>query len=426
MFVPAARASAIGRMSALVVRALQTRGVETVVVRSEDVPFLDSAHHDFAAPLVRWDDRTGVESAAATSDAIVYHVGNNYDFHRGCVEWMNQLPGIVCLHDYFLGHLFWGWADARRALATGIVREWYGSDVAARYFEFDGPEEFIEGTHETAPMLEWIAGMADGLVTHSTWGIQRVLDSCPGPVHVTPLAYDASTVATHVDRRSDRPFTILTFGHINPNKRAESVIRALGRSPSLQSNAMYRLVGRIEPDVAGELDSLARRLGVNLSIAGEVDDRGLHDAIAESDVVCCLRLPSLEAASASTIESMLHGKATLVLDVGFYRELPDECVVKVAPDDERAGLQRRLEYLLAHPAQRQAIGALAAAWASRTFTAESYADTLLSVCETVARGAPLIAASRRFASTLAGWGATAADASSQMALEPLTALNRFD
>src|SRR5690606_35941295 len=39
-------------------------------------------------------------------DAILYHMGNNYDAHKDIYEYILKYPGIVVLHDYSLHHFF--------------------------------------------------------------------------------------------------------------------------------------------------------------------------------------------------------------------------------------------------------------------------------------------------------------------------------
>jgi glycosyltransferase involved in cell wall biosynthesis len=409
IFSPATLASAIGRVTQLVVQALATQGHESVVVRSEDKAHLATPTHALAARTVPWDETGHVEVLAQAADAVVYQIGDNYQFHRGCLEWLPRLPGVICLHDYFVGSLFCGWSEQRRPQARAVLRAWYGEAVAERYPSFRASQELIEGTHETAPMTEWVTSMATGVVTHSSWGIQRVLDACPGPVHVVPLPYNAPGLGLGSASDPQAPadtFTVLTVGHINPNKRAANVIRALGNSALLRRRSRYRLVGRIEPAVARQLIALADKLNVELVISGEVDEVALHQAMGQADVVCCLRLPSLVAASASAIEAMLYGKAVVVLDTGFFRELPDACVRKVSPEQEVVDLQRELESLCMSQAEREALGKNAAEWAATTFSADSYARRLAQVCTTAAKAAPSIEAGSYFAQILARWGAS--------------------
>ncbi|QQR69798.1 MAG: glycosyltransferase [Alphaproteobacteria bacterium] len=408
IFTPACNTSAIGRMVRIIVNVLKEQGHTIGIVRSEDLSLLDSSMHDYGCEVMRWDELEKVDAATRAADMIVYQIGDNYHYHRGCLEWMPLVPGIVCLHDFFLGNLFWAWADGRCKIAEEILKSLYGPNIAAAYFRFGSPTEFVESTRQTAPMTEWIAAQATGVITHSGWDAQRVLESCPGPVEVVPLPYrgshDAIGGQTHPTPRFAE-FQVLTFGHINPNKRAESVIRALGISQSLRHKSSYHLVGVIAPDVSARLRGLAASLKVPLRISGEVNEATLMQAIDEADVVCCLRLPALEAASASTIEAMLYAKPVVVMDVGFYQSLPDDCVKKINPKSEVLELQRTLEVLYESPQERRAMGRRAAQWAAATFDPVSYADRLVAMGQETARLNPALQATRGFTSTLARWGA---------------------
>ena len=428
-FTPAASSSAIGRVTQLVGRELMASDHTVTIVRTEDYALLGTPPHQFGTRMVRWDDTDGVFRVARDADAIVYQIGGNFPFHRGCLEWLPSLPGIVCLHDYFLGDLFRGWAGARWAVAQAILQSCYGEEVAASYFAYDNPADYIEGTREKAPMTEWVAAMATGVITHSSWDIQRVLRSCPGPVEVIPLAYDKPTASpatgsgsasVPVDSSAARDaMLVLTIGRINANKRVDSILRAIGNSPQLQNTAILRLVGHIESDAQARLSALAHSLGVRLLISGEVDDATLAHAIDRADVVCCLRFPPLEAASASTIEAMLCGKAVVVTDTGFYRELPDDCVCKVAPNQEISDLQKTLVFLLHNPAERSALGERAAQWAAATFSPRLYAERLVDFALRAARTQPVIEASRFFANLLVSWGATREGLPMQDTIAPL-------
>jgi glycosyltransferase involved in cell wall biosynthesis len=340
---------------------------------------------------------------------LVYQVGDNYQFHRGCLEWLPRLPGIVCLHDFFLGHLFDGWAQEHRREADATLHVWYGEEAARCFFRYPDSELFIKGKQDVAPMTEWICSMAHGVVTHSSWGIKRVLNSCPGPVYVAPLAYDAPKIKS-IDANTyyseSNQFTILTIGHINPNKRVASVIRAIGNSPLLRQRSIYRLVGNIQPEAVHELSALARKCQVNLVISGEVDEANLAHAIEQAEVVSCLRWPSLEAASASAIEAMLYGKPTIVTDTGFYRELPDTCVKKIDPENEISSLQLTLEQLLVDSQARYALGAAAKTWAEATFTPENYAQKLIDIGFSTNKAKPMIAAANYFTEIMKRWEAT--------------------
>lgn len=409
LFTPAIRLSAIGRMTRLVSTALISLGHEVLIVRTETQSLLQTPTHDFGVEILRWDDLERMNEATAWADSVVYQVGNHYDFHYGCLEWMERQPGVVCLHDIYLGHLFYGWAESRREKAHRHVACWYGETTAREFFAYPESESFMKGTADSAPMTEWIGAMAHGVITHSSWGVKRLLDSCPGPVRVVALAYDKPSLsppAVHSSELPNQRFTIVTIGHVNPNKRVESVIRAIGNSALLQMNVTYVLVGSIQPKTETDLHSLAAELGVELVTYGEVDDVTLDRVINSADLISCLRWPSLEAASASAIEAMLYGKPVIVTDTGFYSELPDDAVRKINHGNEVQALQTVIEMLYLDPDAGKELGRRAEEWASQTFTAFTYARQLMEIIESAALARPILDACRAYVLTLQKWEAS--------------------
>ncbi|SOE69837.1 Glycosyltransferase involved in cell wall bisynthesis [Burkholderia sp. D7] len=409
IFTPAIKASAIGRMTCLVTHALLEQQHDVVIVRAECEALLDRPTHDFGARMISWTNEAQVREAIANCDMVVYQIGDNFRYHEGCVTWLARAPGVVCLHDFFIGHLFSMWAEKNMESANSILKHWYGDAVAARYFNFASSDEFIEDSKNNAPLTEWIASQALSVITHSHWGTPRVIRACSGRVRVVPLAYDApggSALAQNYVPNKFGRMKLLTIGHINRNKRAANVIRAIASSPLLRQNVSYRLVGHINPEMTLELSTLAASLRVNLLISGEVDDAELAHAVGEADVMSCLRWPSLEAASASAIEAMLYGKAAIVTDTGFYREIPDDCVEKISHDGEVINLRKVLERLYMDPVERRTMAERARRWALSSYSADNYAKQLVAEGEAYQKSRPATNAKAYFVSQMKRWGAS--------------------
>jgi glycosyltransferase involved in cell wall biosynthesis len=206
---------------------------------------------------------------------------------------------------------------------------------------------------------------------------------------------------------------------VNPNKRIECVLQAIGTNNQLRSQITYTLAGAVELDVQEKLDILAAELGVDLKILGEVSDRDLHRLINQADILCCLRKPTLEAASASAIESMLYGKAVIVEDAGFYAELPDDCVQKIDPNQEIPSLQSALLDLISNPVKRRDLAKRAQEWAKQTFSARNYALQLLELIPQSQKSALLHETLSGFARQLSLWNSSAALLNLPETLEPL-------
>lgn len=406
IFTPAVKISAIGRMTSLVTRALVAAGHDVTVIRAESPTLFGSETHDFNAPLISWNDHTTIMELAGQADSVVYQIGNSLEMHQGCLEWMSKLAGVVCLHDFYLGHLFYEWAQTHRDQAHAIIRAWYGEETQVRFFNHSNGEDFLQHSRDAAPMTEWICSWARGVITHSSWAIDRVLQSCPGPVYVVPLAYDAPQPLATPDTGDHGSFRILTVGHVNPNKRINSVVQAVASSALLRERVVYDLVGRIQPETKAELTTLADKHGVNLVMSGEVDDRTLAQAVSRADVISCLRWPSLEAASASAIESMLYGKPIIVTDTGFYSEIPDNYVIKIDHDNEVASIRTALELLFNDEALRVRLGTKAQEWAKDTFCPKKYAEKLLEVTILTRKTGPFVSMADHITDLLKSWGAS--------------------
>jgi glycosyltransferase involved in cell wall biosynthesis len=411
IFSPLAKTSAIGRVTSLIVQALSALSHEVIVVRTEQSTLVESPHHSCPAELIHWTNTPSVTQAVQTADVLVYQIGNNYDFHCGGLHWLAIKPGLVCLHDFVVAHLFAGWAETRVDEAKQVLRAWYGDEAPKTFFSARNAGIFLDNASRIHPMTEWVCAMATGVISHSRWGMERVMQACAGPVRVVPLPYDAPALNAREVNEShpDGMVTVLTVGHANSNKRIESVIRAIGSSPLLKTKVRYHLCGRIEAAYAVKLAALARASAVQLLVSGEAGDSELQTALAEASIACCLRWPSLEAASATAIEGMLYGKAVIVTDTGFYRDLPNDVVRKISPtSSEIVELKEVLEDLLARPEEREAMSIRGKQWAIKTFCPKNYAEELVSLAAPLAAADVILSMTDALLNQLQAWGASPA------------------
>jgi glycosyltransferase involved in cell wall biosynthesis len=407
-FTPIVVMSAIGRVSNLVVTALERIGHEVIVVRSEEPDLFETPIHPFTCQTLVWTDEKQIRNVAKQIDLVVYQVGNHYPYHRGCLEWLPLLPGLVSLHDYFMGHLFWSWSEKiGRIEALELLKVLYGSDIANQFFNHHNSESFIAYASEAAPMTEWIVSMASGVITHSSWTMNRIISATHGPVEIVPLPYDAphlENTQLMQQNSKNKEIVVLTIGYVNPNKRYVSIIKAIGSNIQLREDLTFRIVGSIEPSTQEELQSLAEHLKVKIVITGSVDDQRLADEIINADIMCCLRWPALESASASTIEAMLYGKPTIVTDTGFYSDLPDECVLKISYANEIEDIEAAFNELASSPERRKKIGEDARLYASQTFTADNYAERIVAMKQRIEHTNVIADVAREFSNKLKEWG----------------------
>jgi len=183
------------------------------------------------------------------------------------------------------------------------------------------------------------------------------------------------------------------------------VIAAITSSERLKAGLRYVLAGPIQPDERSRLEALAQEGGYDgLTILGAVDDADLVANLESADLICCLRKPVLEGASASAIEGMLSARPTVVVDAGFYGELPNDLVFKVSPEVETAELAAVLERLLDDEPLRRETGLKAQAWAEDHFSIDRYTDALEALMQETVDALPLLRLGSVFGHELRSFG----------------------
>jgi glycosyltransferase involved in cell wall biosynthesis len=197
---------------------------------------------------------------------------------------------------------------------------------------------------------------------------------------------------------------LLTIGRVNANKCYEEVIRAIGLSDSLKASCSYIIAGSYESSYGTHILKLARGLGVTVQLVGEVSDTELAQLMVEADIICCLRKPVLEGGSASAIEALHSGKPVIVADAGFYRELPDEFLIKVPPIVEPSAVAAVLTTLSRDVPAAKRAAARSREWATKYFAPARYCDELVKFMDEFVAAKPLLDLGSRIGKQLAEIG----------------------
>lgn len=406
VFTPVGMQSAIAKVSRMVVGELEAQGHRVDIVSTQKVhPASRDVRPEFS-DFVDWRD-PGVQSMIDGADIVWHQVGNSYDLHAGNVHWLPKSRGIVSLHDYFLGGLLWGWAsDGHLAEAHLLAASWYGRSIQWIY-DLALPSRLQKASWPKYTYSEWMVVHADAVIAHSDLALANVLAATGAPVEVLPLPYDASVDHDASDPNITSKYgrkTVLTFGGINENKAADVVIAAMSANTETRDALEYRLVGSVAEEMRASLASLAEIMGVRLTIVGQVTDERLSAELANADLVCCLRIPSLESASATAIESMLWSKPTIVADTGFYSSLPDDTVFKVHADRVADELIELLDGFARGTVVYGERAENARRYAEATFVAPSYAARLVEIAGTANEHRAESDIVRAYTTVLGEWG----------------------
>jgi glycosyltransferase involved in cell wall biosynthesis/SAM-dependent methyltransferase len=358
--------------------------------------FVDGFEPASEAVRARFDVRDyGRDPSALRSladfDAALYHVGNDHRYHAGILEAMRTQPGVVVFHDFALQDYFLGLARERGDLRIYLdeVEACHGEEArreAAEALARGGTPSIVSRPVEF-PLNRRVARAAEGIIAHSAWGRARFEAIAPGvPVAHIQMPVRPPAAKRHEEAAREGEVRVANFGLITPGKGIERALRALS-SLDGPHRFRYTLVG--DPNPFFDVRELVRRhrMEQRVHITGHVSMEEFERHIAETDIALNLRERTVGETSASLCRIMAAGVCAVVADVGWYSELPSDCVVKVplGPHTD-ALLAAYLERLIEDAALRRRIGENARRYALATHSVErSAADYLAFINEVIAR-----------------------------------------
>lgn len=345
-------------------------------------------------------------------DAILYHIGNSTENHAAIWEALRRVPGVVVLHEFVLHHFMLGYA--------AVVRrdvDLYRAEAARRY----GPEGarvaelMLRGRLTEAafdmPFCEGVLDAAEGVLAHSRYVLERVAALRPAlPAGLAPMGVPLPPAIPRDEARvrlglPPGALILASFGHINPYKRVEAVLRAIASLRASHPGIRYLLVGSVSPSY--DVRAAIARAGLedSVSVTGYVERRAFEDYVAAADICLNLRHPTAGETSASLLRLLGAGKPTLVTASGSFAELPAGVAAQVDLDASEGDLiVAYCRMLAARPDLAAVLGARARAYVAREHSLDGAAASYM-----------------RFLAARYGWGDTPA-----LRAEPLWELTTED
>lgn len=298
-------------------------------------------------------------------DAALYQVGN-HRAHAFGLELLGRFPGVLVLHDAMLHHLY---ADA--LLARGRLAEYWRMTVyeGAAEAGFTAAIGAARPAWERDRLIGRAIDRSIGVIVHSRSAAAAVLAARP---RARVRMVHHGVAAPVIVEEPVGPFTVGTFGSLTDEKRIGSVVAAMGQLP----DARLLLVGEPSAAVLSRTDS-------GVQATGRVALAEMERLMATCHVCVQLRWPTSGEASGPVMRALRFGRPTVVSDVGWFAELPDEAVRKIPAGlsevEEGAALAAMLRELAERPDERAQMGwaarELAARWSWRA-AAERYMEVL--------------------------------------------------
>ncbi len=379
-------ATDIGHFSKRLLPALVTRADVTVWT---DQTKLDSALERHAE--VRCYNLRGMPWADLNrGDLCIYNIGNNPLFHASIWEVARQHPGVVILHDTRLHHFFDGIYRVQRRDLSGylaMMEFYYGAAALPEAREcFMSEGRTIDVMAEKYPLTKLATENALGVVVHTRPGFATLKGSAP--LTCLPLPFAALPRAAGRSDQSKRAghqhFSLILFGYIGRNRRLNAVLDALATFPE-REKFHVDIYGTILDDEK-KIRTQIRALGLKglVALHGFATEPELDAALSRADLAINLRYPTMGEASGSQLRIWAHALPSLVTQVGWYSDLPDDVVAHVRPgENEIADIQSHLRDFLGDPDRFRRMGERGWEILRQQHAPESYADQLIEFVKTV-------------------------------------------
>jgi len=328
-------------------------------------------------------------------DRILYHFGNSA-FHQHMFKLLEEIPGIVVLHDFFLSRII-SHMDLIGYSPNGFVKEIYhshGYQAVQEYFQTADRSNIIWKYPCNLSVLQ----NALGIIVHSE-NSKRLAEYWYGgntaenwaviPLLRAPaIALDRFEARRSLQLKED-DFVVCSFGLLGRTKLNHCLLEAWLDS-ALAKNKQCVLV------FAGENNKeeygLNMQRAINSSgaagrirITGWLNTNVYRQYLAAADVAVQLRTLSRGETSAAVLDCMNYGLPTIINAHGSMNELPDEGVWKLTDEFSKTELKEALVTLWQDESLRQRLGKQAQAIIASRHATHICAQKYYQAIETVYR-----------------------------------------
>lgn len=298
-------------------------------------------------------------------DIHIYHMGNNEN-HAYIYRSLLEYPGIVVLHEPIIHHFIFSQTAAKGRLEDYIQELTYcygerGVEIATRALSLE--EESVWYDYH---LCDRMIDSSLGIIVHSEFARKKVLEVRPNAKvkvirhHYAPHKKDhlrPPDVLREVLGFSKSDFVVGCFGYMTSSKHIDKVLQVIAKVRDKGYRVKLLLVGEMMPGC--DASRWIEELGIddNVLVTGFVDGHTFREYLQLPDIFIALRHPSAGETSGSVIKMMGTGKPVMISDFCAFGEFPDDCCVKIPPDDtEEEILEEKLAHCIESPEERHEIG----------------------------------------------------------------------
>ena len=285
-------------------------------------------------------------------DRIIYHFGNS-PFHTYMVNLLDNISGVVVLHDFYLCDLM---LSAKRVNSKSLYNL-YGYQAIQNYERMS-----LEDIVNHYPCNREVLNSALSIITHSEYPKKLALKWYSNPSmknwFTIPLFRSPAEevdIPPNLQFLKDS-FVVATFGLLTVNKMNHELLEAW-RASSLYHNDNSYLIFVGEDINNSYTKELKERIeNERIIITGWSDAEIFKAYLSLTDIAVQLRQNSRGETSAAILDCMNYGIATIVNANGSNKELPRDSVYMLNNQFKIQELTLALELLYNNQEKRERLG----------------------------------------------------------------------
>jgi len=273
---------------------------------------------------------------------VVYQMGNS-QFHQHMFKLMGLVPGIVVLHDFFLGETL-NVIEHMGNRSFALTRAAYHSHGYGALLAIQRQRYNADG------LIDWPSNLgvleaATGILVHSAHA-KSLIQHWAGPnlaslTRVLPMPRKAPAVTSRQAARarlgiSEDVFLVCSMGMMGPTKCNDRLVQAWLAS-TLKDHAHFQLVfvGQADSNQYGQ--SIQEIMETNevlskIRITGWCNEQTYNDYLSAADLAVQLRSYSRGEMSAAALDCMNYGVPLIANAHGALAELPPYAI-KFLPEE---------------------------------------------------------------------------------------------
>lgn len=325
----------------------------------------DQINDALAAQYAEIRDIMWLKTNAQQIDRVLYHIGNS-PFHSHILPVLQDVPGVVVLHDFYLGHLM-QWLDhysdpgvwARKLYEDhgypALVQRYKSPDAAS--FDFPCTFDVIRNSRGVIVHSDYSRSLIEKWYgVGASEGVQTIpLLRKPAPL------FDRAQIRKKMGLTAD-DFLVCSFGVLGPTKLNDRLVSSwLASSLAHDKKCHLIFVGENNSQYGQTiLESITSTAQQDcIKITGFVSHKDYQQYLMAADLAVQLRTQSRGETSAAILDCMNYGVPVIVNTGGSMAELDPRALWMMSEQFTDDELIRALETLWKSSKERDKIRLLA-------------------------------------------------------------------